>query len=142
MRDGADPADPVRIVSIGRAVSKKGFDDLIQALAALPADLHWRFAHVGGGDLLNRLKAKAQQAGNLKSSEQQNVVVEQAPQSTQTVIKIEPTNPETVYVPAYNPTVVYGAWAYPSYPPYYYPPPPMYYPGGALASSRAIARRI
>lgn len=63
MRDGSDPADPVRIVSVGRAVSKKGFDDLIQALAALPADLHWRFAHVGGGDLLNSLKAKAQQAG-------------------------------------------------------------------------------
>jgi glycosyltransferase involved in cell wall biosynthesis len=62
-RDGSDPADPVRIVSVGRAVSKKGFDDLIQALAALPADLHWRFAHVGGGDLLNSLKAKAQQNG-------------------------------------------------------------------------------
>jgi len=63
MRDGSDPADPVRIVSVGRAVSKKGLDDLIQALAALPADLYWRFAHVGGGDLLNSLKAKAQQAG-------------------------------------------------------------------------------
>lgn len=63
MRDGLDPADPVRIVSVGRAVSKKGFDDLIQALAALPTDLHWRFAHVGGGDLLASLKAKAQQNG-------------------------------------------------------------------------------
>lgn len=62
-RDGSDPADPVRIVSVGRAVSKKGFDDLIQALAALPPDLHWRFAHVGGGDLLDSLKAKAQQNG-------------------------------------------------------------------------------
>jgi glycosyltransferase involved in cell wall biosynthesis len=63
MRDGSDPADPVRIVSVGRAVSKKGFDDLIQALAALPADLHWRFAHVGGGDLLNALKARAKETG-------------------------------------------------------------------------------
>ncbi|MCB5176375.1 glycosyltransferase family 4 protein [Microvirga lenta] len=63
MRDGSDPADPVRIVSVGRAVSKKGFDDLIQALAALPQDLNWRFAHVGGGELLNSLKAKAQQNG-------------------------------------------------------------------------------
>ena len=62
-RDGSDPADPVRIVSVGRAVAKKGFDDLIQALAALPPDLHWRLAHVGGGDLLNSLKAKAQQNG-------------------------------------------------------------------------------
>jgi glycosyltransferase involved in cell wall biosynthesis len=63
MRDGSDPADPVRIVSVGRAVSKKGFGDLVQALAALPPDLHWRFAHVGGGELLNALKAKARQNG-------------------------------------------------------------------------------
>jgi glycosyltransferase involved in cell wall biosynthesis len=62
-RDGSDPADPVRIVSVGRAVSKKGFGDLLQALAALPPDLHWRFAHVGGGDLLNNLKAQAERTG-------------------------------------------------------------------------------
>ena len=42
--------------------------------------------------------------------------------------------PEVVYVPAYNPTVVYGAWPYPAYPPLYYPPPPAYYPGAALAT--------
>ncbi|MCG7392493.1 glycosyltransferase family 4 protein [Microvirga sp. ACRRW] len=63
MRDGADPMDPVRIVSVGRAVAKKGYGDLIQALAALPSDLHWRFAHVGGGELLSSLKKQAQQAG-------------------------------------------------------------------------------
>jgi glycosyltransferase involved in cell wall biosynthesis len=62
-RDGSDPADPVRIVSVGRAVAKKGFGDLVQALAALPQDLHWRFAHVGGGELLNTLKSQAQEAG-------------------------------------------------------------------------------
>lgn len=62
-RDGSDPADPVRIVSIGRAVAKKGYGDLIKALAALPPGLHWRFAHVGGGELLNSLKAQAQAAG-------------------------------------------------------------------------------
>jgi glycosyltransferase involved in cell wall biosynthesis len=53
----------LRIVSVGRAVAKKGFGDLIQALAALPGDLHWRFAHVGGGELLNTLKKQAQEAG-------------------------------------------------------------------------------
>jgi glycosyltransferase involved in cell wall biosynthesis len=63
LRDGSDPADPVRIVSVGRAVSKKGLGDLLQALTALPPDLHWRFAHVGGGDLLNSLKAQAQATG-------------------------------------------------------------------------------
>ncbi|WP_134497530.1 glycosyltransferase family 4 protein [Microvirga pakistanensis] len=62
-RDGTDPRDPVRIVSVGRAVAKKGYGDLIQALAALPGDLHWRFAHVGGGELLASLKKQAQQAG-------------------------------------------------------------------------------
>ena len=42
-----------------------------------------------------------------------------AASTQQTVIKIEPANPKTVYVPTYNPTVVYGAWPYPAYPPYY-----------------------
>ncbi len=89
-------------------------------------------------DAVQRLRTKAQSAGNLKSNEQQKVVVEQAPQTQQTIIKIEPAQPETVYVPAYNPTVVYGTWSYPSYPPPYYPPPPYYYPGGALASGLAF----
>ncbi|AWM87658.1 glycosyltransferase family 4 protein [Microvirga sp. 17 mud 1-3] len=62
-RDGTDPADPVRIVSVGRAVAKKGFGDLLKALAALPPDLHWRFAHVGGGELLESLKTQAKQNG-------------------------------------------------------------------------------
>ncbi len=62
-RDGGNPADPVRIVSIGRAVAKKGFDDLVTALAALPAGLHWQFAHVGGGELLGVLKRQAAAAG-------------------------------------------------------------------------------
>jgi len=62
-RDGSDPADPVRLVSVGRAVAKKGFDDLLRALAGLPADLHWRFAHVGGGEGLDDLKARAARLG-------------------------------------------------------------------------------
>jgi glycosyltransferase involved in cell wall biosynthesis len=62
-RDGSDEADPLRIVSVGRAVAKKGYDDLLKALAALPGDLHWRFAHIGGGELLDRLKEQAQQRG-------------------------------------------------------------------------------
>ncbi|QFU15950.1 glycosyltransferase family 4 protein [Microvirga thermotolerans] len=63
LRNGSDPADPVRIVSVGRAVAKKGFDDLLKALAALPPDLHWQFVHVGGGDLLESLKAQARRDG-------------------------------------------------------------------------------
>ena len=75
------------------------------------------------------LRAKAQQQGALKDTEQQKVST--ATENNTTVIKIEPTNPEVVYVPTYNPTVVYGAWPYPAYPPYYYYPPG-YVAGGAL----------
>jgi len=62
-RDGSRACDPVRIVSVGRAVEKKGFGDLILALAALPADLNWRFAHIGGGERLAALKAQALACG-------------------------------------------------------------------------------
>ncbi|WP_207226782.1 glycosyltransferase [Phyllobacterium myrsinacearum] len=62
-RNGSDPADPVQILSVGRAVEKKGYDVLLRALAALPGDLHWRFVHIGGGDQLARLKPLAQELG-------------------------------------------------------------------------------
>jgi hypothetical protein len=68
---------------------------------------------------VQKLREKAEARGNLKSSEQQKVIVEK---ETQTII-IEPADPQVVYVPTYNPTVVYGTWWHPSYPPnYYYPP--------------------
>ncbi|MDH5285176.1 MAG: glycosyltransferase [Betaproteobacteria bacterium] len=50
---------PVVVLSVGRAVEKKGFDDLLAALARLPAALDWRFEHVGGGPLLPALRAQA-----------------------------------------------------------------------------------
>ena len=98
-------------------------------------------------DAVQRLRARAQTQGNLKSSAEQNVIVEPAAapppttaqqtvvvqQQPATVIKIEPSNPEVVYVPSYNPTVVYGAWPYPAYPPYY-PYPPGYVFGTAALS--------
>jgi len=68
---------------------------------------------------VQKLRAKAEAEGNLKTTKEQKVIVEK---ETQTII-IEPADPEVIYVPAYNPTVVYGSWWYPSYPPYpYYPP--------------------
>ncbi len=63
LRDGSDPADPVTIVSVGRAVPKKGYADLLAALHALPAGLHWRLVHIGGGDLLAQLKKTAASLG-------------------------------------------------------------------------------
>ncbi len=62
-RDGRDAADPVVILSVGRKVEKKGYGDLLQALAGLPRDLHWRFEHVGAGGLSEALKAEAASLG-------------------------------------------------------------------------------
>ncbi len=91
-------------------------------------------------DAVQRLRLLAQQTGSLKSTPQQTVTntqkttVVQTPSSsttkvtssapTSTVIKIEPTDPQVVYVPNYNPTVVYGSWPNTAYPPVYLPPPP------------------
>jgi glycosyltransferase involved in cell wall biosynthesis len=62
-RDGRDPKDPLVILSVGRAVAKKGYPDLLRALAGLPADLHWRLVHIGGGDLAAALKTEAERLG-------------------------------------------------------------------------------
>lgn len=62
-RDGGDPADPVVILSVGRAVAKKGYEDLLEALARLPAQRSWRLVHVGGGPLCDRLGRRAQALG-------------------------------------------------------------------------------
>jgi Protein of unknown function (DUF3300) len=92
-------------------------------------------------DVLNsvqRLRAQAQETGNLKSTEQQVVSQEGS------AIVIQPAQPNVVYVPSYNPTVVYGTWPYPAYPPVYYPSyyPPAYYPGAALATGLAFGAGI
>ena len=72
------------------------------------------------------LRSKALAAGNLKTGREQKVLVEE-----ETII-IEPAEPQVIYVPSYDPYVVYGPWWYPAYPPYYFYPP--LYPGSALFS--------
>ena len=67
---------------------------------------------------IQSLRKKAQASGNLKTTKEQVVKVEQE------VIVIEAASPQVVYVPTYDSTVVYGAWPYPAYPPY-----PVYPPG-------------
>lgn len=62
-RDGADPAAPVLILSVGRAVPKKGYDTLLAALARLPETLAWRFEHIGGGPDRAKLEAEAARLG-------------------------------------------------------------------------------
>jgi hypothetical protein len=82
-------------------------------------------------DTIQSLRAKAEAAGNLKSSDQQVVTTEKK-DNTQ-VIVIESKNPDVIYVPTYDPVVVYGAWPYPAYPPYYY------YPPGYVAGTAALS---
>jgi hypothetical protein len=128
------------------AVESQGWDPSVASLVAFPSLIQQMGEHpdevqkIGDAflaqpsdvmDSVQRLRAAAQKAGNLKSSEQQKVVVEQQK------IVIEPAQPQVVYVPAYNPAVVYGPWWYPSYPPYYWPPPYGYYPGAVLATGIA-----
>ena len=126
-----------------KAVADKTWDVSVKSLVAFPQVLEPMDEKIewtqqlgdafladqkGVLDAVQRLRAKAKDSGNLKTSEQQKVSVDQ--QAGQQVIIIEPASPQTIYVPAYNPTVVYGGWAYPTYPPYYWPPPPAYYPYG------------
>ncbi|WP_161965742.1 DUF3300 domain-containing protein [Steroidobacter cummioxidans] len=86
-------------------------------------------------DAVQRLRAKAKDSGNLTSTKEQTIKTEAAPAGAATpqIIVIESPSPEVVYVPTYNPTVVYGAWPYPAYPPYSYYPPG-YVAGTALFS--------
>jgi hypothetical protein len=117
-------------------------------------------------DAVQRLRRQAQDAGNLATNEYQKVSTEQPPPEViaaaqsappvdngmgamvaapapAPVIVIESAQPDTVYVPSYNPTQVYGDWAYPSYPPPYYPPSAAYYPmGGALMRGLAFGTGI
>jgi hypothetical protein len=69
---------------------------------------------------IQELRAQAQAQGNLNTTAQQRVIVQQR------VIEIVPADPGVIYVPAYNPAVVYGPWSYPAYPPY------VWYPGVAI----------
>ena len=72
-------------------------------------------------DMVQKLRAKAKEKGNLKSTEEQKVVEE-----GDTII-IEPAKPDVIYVPSYSCSYVYGPWFYPSHPPYvWYPPPPAF----------------
>ncbi|EJK0230649.1 DUF3300 domain-containing protein [Salmonella enterica] len=93
-------------------------------------------------DAVQKLRLLAQQTGSLKSTPQQTVTSvpkssastavtttttttsASTPATPSTVIKIEPANPQVVYVPNYNPATVYGAWPNTAYPPVYLPPPP------------------
>ncbi len=137
--------------ALADAVKKQDWDPSIQAMAALPdvvkqlaENVKWT-TDLGNAflaqqsdvmDAVQRMRKKAMDSGNLKSSEQQKVetkVVE-----SKTVVVVEQSNPQVVYVPSYNPTVVYGPPAYP-YPPIAYPPPGYYAAGMAISFGVGVA---
>lgn len=117
--------------ALADAVSKESWDPSIQALAALPDvvkrladDIQWT-TDLGNAflaqqsdvmDAVQRMRKKAQDKGNLKSTEQQKVETQVI--DNKSVIIVEQANPQVVYVPSYDPVVVYGAPIYP-YPPIY-----------------------
>ena len=131
--------------ALADAVAKQPWDPSIQAMAGLPDvvkrladDIQWT-TDLGNAflaqqndvmDAVQRMRKKAQDNGNLKSTEQQKVetkVIE-----NKSVIVVEQANPQVVYVPSYDPVVVWGAPVYP-YPPIYYPPPGYYAAGLAIS---------
>jgi Protein of unknown function (DUF3300) len=156
--------------ALADAVAKKPWDPSIQALAGLPEvvkrladDTQWT-TDLGNAflaqqsevmDAVQRMRKKAQEKGNLKSTEQikvytkvvesdQVIMIEQASPrvvyvkvetkvaESKQVIVIEQANPQVVYVPSYDPVVVYGPPVYP-YPPIYYPPAGYYAAGLAIS---------
>jgi hypothetical protein len=123
--------------ALADSVAKQPWDPSIQSMAVLPDvvkrladDIQWT-TELGNAflaqqndvmDAVQVMRKKAVEKGALASNKEQTVdtqVVEK-----QTVIVVQPTNPEVIYVPVYTPTVVYGPPVYYPYPPIYYPPPP------------------
>ena len=66
-RDGSAPSDPTQLLSVGRAVKKKGCDDLLSALGALPRDLAWNLVHIGGRPMLNEGAVRVRSDFSLKT---------------------------------------------------------------------------
>ena len=124
--------------ALEEALKAQDWDPSVKSLCAFPAviekmneNLDW-MQDLGDAFLsqqkellqtVQKMRAKAYESGNLKTTEQQKVT-----QTSETVIIIEPAQPEVIYVPTYSPTVVYGGWYYPTY---YYPPMYAPYPPGA-----------
>src|SRR5262249_44847454 len=88
-------------------------------------------------DAVQRLRTKADAQNTLKTTKQQTVT-KRSEQGKQ-VIAIEPADPNTIYVPYYDPAVVYGAWPYAPYPPYSYPPYGGYLAGGVIGFGVGVA---
>ena len=118
------------------AATKQGWDDSVSSLTATPSvldmmstQLQWT-RKLGDAviaqqadvmDAIQRLRSKARANKKLDSTRQQSVSVSQS--GGRDYIAIEPVDPNLIYVPYYEPAVVYGDWLYPDYPPYYFAAP-------------------
>lgn len=130
--------------SLLEAAQKQPWDPSVQSLVAFPdvikrlsENISWT-TDLGNAflaqqselmDAVQRLRFQAKQEGKLTSSEQQTVTTKQVEQRT--VVEIQPTSTQILYVPVYSPALVWGPPVYP-YPRIYYPPPPR--PGALLIS--------
>jgi len=121
------------------AAKQQNWDPSVQALVAFPdamavltRDIQWT-TDLGNAflaqqaDVMNAvqtMRARAQQNGRLQSTPQETVTTQPDPQfnNGQGAIQIQPADPQTVYVPVYNPAYVWGPPVYGAYPPLYYPP--------------------
>jgi hypothetical protein len=137
--------------ALADAVSKQPWDPSVQGLVPFPdvvqrmaSNVQWT-TDLGNAflaqqsdvmDAVQRMRAKAQGTGNLKTSDQQTVATK-AVEGGKQVIEIQPAKPDVVYVPSYDPTVVYGAA--PTDSPYYNYTYPGYTPGRALAWGTGVA---
>jgi hypothetical protein len=83
--------------------------------------------------VIQELRGKARDEGNLKTTEVQQVIVEKE------IVRIDPVDSQEIYVPVYDPLYVYGPWWYPAYPPYYWYYPPGYvFTGGYISYGSPI----
>jgi len=121
------------------AMQKQSWDPSVKALTAVPQTLQmmsdkldWT-QQLGDAFLgqqaellaaVQALRQRAEAAGHLKSTDQQKVskATKTVGSSTTSIISIESTNPEYLYVPVYDPRVCYGDWPYPAYEPFYWYP--------------------
>ncbi len=147
--------DDIEGKALAEAVEKESWDASVKSLAAFPQTLDmmndkldWT-TQLGNAflaqqneimDSVQVLRQRAKDAGNLQSNDEQVVKVENAPTGNQTqTIIVEPANPQVVYVPTYNPTVVYGTWPYPAYRPFYWYPPGYAFVGSAISFGVGLA---
>ena len=150
----ADANKNLKAEQLKAAADKQSWDESVKSLTATSEVLHAMSSKLSWmqklGDAVlaqqpdvmhavQRLRTKAQAQNKLQSTEQQKVSV--VTENAKKVIVIEPTEPNTIYVPYYDPAVVYGTWPYPAYPPYYFPAPG-YIPGTALAGGLAFGAGI